>query len=264
MRKFLSSLFIVFALVFIFPLTAAAVSSNVKIVDDAGILTNEETEELEEYLEALDGAMNYLVVTCDDRAMGSSALEKLDNYYRQEFDDNEDGIAFIVDMDTRRIELQGRNKLQYSLDSGDCTDITDNVYSYASDGDYYNCIYHAFRQADLVANYKFVLRPMRIIVSLLIAIIIGFLGTFLKAMADRSKENEIKGAPEMILVGATFKGLAHVYDSKKRKVREQSHYSGGSSHGGGYSGGGFSSGGGGGFSSGGGGGGGFSSGGHSF
>lgn len=262
MRKFLSSLLIVFALVFIFPLTAAAASSNVKVVDDAGILTNKETEELEEYLEELDGTVNYLVVTCDDGAMGSSALEKLDNYYRQEFDAYEDGIAFIVDMDTRRIELQGRNKLQYSLDSGDCTDITDNVYKYASDGDYYNCIYHAFRQADLVANYKFVLRPMRIIVSLLIAIIIGFLGTFLKAMADRSKENEIKGVPEMFLVGATFKGLANVYDSKKRKVPEQSHYSGGSSGGYHSSGGGFSSGGGGGFSSGGGGG--FSSGGHSF
>ena len=251
MRKFLSSLLTVFALVFIFPLTVAAASSNVKVVDDAGILTNEETEELEEYLESLDGTVNYLVVTCDDRAMGSSALEKLDNYYRQEFDAYEDGIAFIVDMDTRRIELQGRNSLQYSLDSGDCTDITDNVYRYASDGDYYNCIYHAFREADLVANYEFVLRPMRIIVSLLIAIIIGFLGTFLKAMADRSKENEIKGVPEMFLVGATFKGLANVYDSKKRRVPEQSHYSGGSSGGYHSSGGGFSSGGGGGFSSGG-------------
>lgn len=263
MRKLLSRVFIVFALVFIFPLSVSAATDNVKIVDDAGILTNEETENLKEYLETLDGSINYLVVTTDDREKGDSALTKLDNYYRQEFDAYEDGIAFIVDMDTRRIEIQGRNSLQYSLDSGDCTDITDNVYRYASDGDYYNCIYHAFREADLVANYEFVFRPMRIIVSLLIAIIIGFLGTFLKAMADRSKENEIKGVPEMFLVGATFKGLANVYDSKKRRVPEQSHYSGGSSGGYHSSGGGFSSGGGGGFSSGGGGGG-FSSGGHSF
>ena len=95
-----------------------------------------------------------------------------------------------------------------------------------------------------------------------IAIILGFLCTFFKAMYDRSEQNEIKGEPEVFLLNASFKGLANVYDTKKRRIREQNYSSGGHS-GGGFSGGGFS-GGGGGFSSGGGGGGGFSSGGHSF
>ncbi len=262
MRKLFSLFAVIFGLLLLSPISASAADYNVKIVDDANILSNQEVDDLTDYLESLDNNINYLVVTSYDRNMGGSALEKLDNYYKREFDAYQDGIAFIIDMDTRRIEMQGRNNYEKRITAGDCYDITDNVYSYASNEDYYGCIYQAFRQANLVANYKNIIRPMRFIVSFFIAVILGFLLNFFKAMYDRSHQNEIKGVPEMFLLGATFTGLANVYESKKSRIREQ-HYSSGS--GGNYhsSGGSFSSGGGGGFSSSGGGGG-FSSGGHSF
>ena len=137
--------------------------------------------------------------------------------------------------------------------SENATDITDNIYRYATKGDYKTCIIKAFNQADTLTNKGFILRPMRIIVSFLLAIIIGFLVTFFRAMLERSKvKMDGKGA-EILMAGAAIAGTAAIYDT--RRVRRSQNSSSG-----GHSGGGFSGGGGGGFS----GGGGHSGGGHSF
>lgn len=229
----------------IFPITANAQSSNVSVIDDADLLTDSEESDIADYLDRLDESINYIVVTSNQ--IGSSADSILEDYYRSQYSSTSDGVAFIVDMFHREIYMQGYGDLRSKLTSGDCTDITDNVYTYASNGNYYLCIMKAMSQADTVINEGFIVRPMRIIVSALISIIIGFLIVFYWAMYSRKKRSPVEKSRQALLFGAGAVATASIYQTK-RYAR--------SSGGGGYHGGG-----GGGHH---GGGGGHSGGGHSF
>ncbi len=234
------------------PVNVHAAASNIYIADDADILSDTEETEVLEYLETLNSDTKYVVATTSESSADSTD-EKLFDFYTARYSNYDDGVAFIIDMDERMIWMSGYGKYQRSISNADATDITDNIYRYASKGDYKTCIIKAFNQADTLTNKGFILRPMRIIVSFLIAIIIGFLFSFFMAMSERSKvKMDGKGA-EILMAGAAIAGTAAIYDTRKVR-RSQNNSSGG------HSGGGFS-GGGGGFS---GGGGGHSGGGHSF
>ncbi|SFR66956.1 uncharacterized protein SAMN04487829_0973 [Pseudobutyrivibrio sp. NOR37] len=244
------------ALAFAMPLSVRAASDNVSIQDDANLLSESEEQELYNYLSSLDDGINYIAVTAEDSNFNDTD-STLEYYYSNTFSKYEDGIAFIIDMYHREVYIQGYGDVQKQLRSDDCTDITDNIYRYASRQEYFDCIKMAFTQADTIVNKGFILRPMRFIVSFLISIILGYFFVFRRAMRQRAKFAPYGDiASTVVTVGAPIAGTVMVYDTIRR---HRSSDSGGSS--GGFGGGGFS-GGGGGFS--GGGGGGHSGGGHSF
>lgn len=255
--------YIVFTfLLSIIPMNVKAASSNVYIEDDAGLLSSEEYQELEGYLEGLDDSINYVAVTSNTSDYGVDADSRLYHYYTTKYADDADGVAFIIDMYDREIILAGYGDVQNKLSSADALDITDNIYSYASYEDYYSCIYYAFHQANSLINDGFILRPMRIIIIFLSSIILGFLGCFLYAVYQRSNSKAPDVPSEIILAGAALAGGAVIYDTKKIIRQESSSsYHGGGGYSGGYHGGGFS---GGGHSGGGHSGDGHSSGGHKF
>ncbi|SHJ66112.1 TPM domain-containing protein [Pseudobutyrivibrio xylanivorans] len=252
MREIKRLVFGLMVVAFLFtPVNVHAAASNIYIADDADILSDTEETEVLEYLETLNSDTKYVVATTSESSVKSTD-DKLFDFYTARYSNYDDGVAFIIDMDERMIWMSGYGKYQRSISNADATDITDNIYRYASKGDYKTCIIKAFNQADTLTNKGFILRPMRIIVSFLIAIIIGFLFSFFMAMSERSKvKMDGKGA-EILMAGAAIAGTAAIYDTRKVR-RSQNNSSGG------HSGGGFS-GGGGGFS----GGGGHSGGGHSF
>ena len=253
-RKILLGLFA--AVLLVCPLTVEAAAGNIAVTDDAGLLTEEDVQEIETYLETLNSETNYVVATSDSYDYGSDADKILEHYYTASYSNYDDGVAFLIDMADREIYISGYGKNQKSISNADALDITDNIYRYASGGDYKTCIIKAFEQADTLTNKGFILRPMRVIVALLLSIVIGFLVTFFIAMEERaSAKAAFKDSKAMVIMaGASIVGSAAVYDTKRVRRASDS--------GGGHSGGGFSGGGGGGFS--GGGGGGHSGGGHSF
>ncbi len=236
------------------PEKVKAQEENVYIADDADILTQEEETELRTYLESLSKDYNYVAVTSDYNEFGD-AHELADDYYCSQYGMQDDGVAFLVDMDYREIYISGHGKAKKILADGDCLDITDNVYKYASRGEYLNCIVKAFEQASRLLSSGFILRPMRYLVAALISVVLGFLITFFWAMRECGSISDIVSDRTVatFMAGAAIAGTAVVYDTKKVKHESSSGGSGG--------GGGWDSGGGGGFS---GGGGGSSGGGHSF
>ena len=254
---------------FLFSISVDAKESNIYIADEAGLLSEDEINDLEEYFETLNSDFNYVAVTVDHHEhYGIDSDEVLEDYYNTYYDDTQSGLAFIIDMYSRRIILSAYGDLRFVLRASDEQDVTDNVYKYASKEDYYDCIYHAFSQAYTICNDGFVLRPMRIIVTVLISLILGFMIPFLRAMKQRNRLRISKEEREIVMAGAGVVAAAQVYDSVKRHIDRaisssghsssggsyhHSSYSGGSSHSS-HSGGGFSS-----HSSGG-----HSSGGHSF
>ncbi|MBR5637041.1 MAG: TPM domain-containing protein [Pseudobutyrivibrio sp.] len=251
------------------PFTVEAASSNVFIGDNADLLTPEEEGKLLEYLSTLNSDYKYLVITSDTYEYGDDVDSRLATYYDNAFSRYDDGIAFIIDMYSREIYIEAFGDIQNRIKDSDAYDITDNIYTYASKGDYYTCVQKAFNQADTLVNKGFILRPMRYIVSLLIAVVLGFLFAFYTAMFERSKHKTTNANAQILMTGAAIAATSTIYDTKKIRKSSSSGghsggFSGGSFSGGGFSGGGFSGGGhssGGGFS---GGGGGHSGGGHSF
>lgn len=251
MRKAKYFIFL-FLVCLLLPIRAEA-KSNVTIIDDAYLLSDDEYDELEEYLDSLDSSYNYVVATTDESNYGQDEDSILFDFYTENYNSREDGVAFLIDMYHRELYLSGYGKAQYEIKNADAYDITDNVYRYASNGEYYECIYSVFEQCNTLINDGIILRPMRLIVTALVSIILGFLFVFLKAVRERARVQTFTPA-EMLLIGASIAGTSTVLNTTRRRIAS----AGSTYHGGG---GGFS-GGGGGFS--GGGGGGHSGGGHSF
>ena len=262
MQKIIRNLLLVSGLSIVltaFPMKADAAADNVRVYDDAELLTDAEETQIEEYLQSLDDSINYLAVTSDSYDYGYSTDSTLEYYYTSNFTSSSNGVAFIIDMARREVYISGYGNVQKKLKNADALDITDNIYTYASAGDYQSCILKAFEQADLLINKGFIYRPMRFIVSLLISVILGFLAVFYFAMIKRRRDlSAADGAAFALLAAGSITNASSVYRTTSTPIHTVS--SGDSSFGGGFSGGG----GGGGFSGGGGGGGGHSGGGHSF
>lgn len=233
------------------PITAEASADNVRIYDDASLLTDQEEQELATYLQSLNDDVNYVVVTTDSNEHGSNQDSRLQYYYELEYFEADPGVAFLIDMYDREIYVSGYGNVRKLIKNADALDITDNVYRYASKGDYYTCILKAFEQANALVSGGHILRPMRYIAALLLSIVLGFFFTFLWAITERSKIDTKVAKSEILMTGAAIAGTAVIYDTTKVRKSSDSGSSGG--HSGGFSGGGFS-----------GGGGGHSGGGHSF
>ena len=237
----------VFAIAFVLllaPLNVEASNDNVCVVDDANLLTDEEISDLEDYLDSLNSDVNYLAVTSDTSDYGKNADARLESYYTSIFAGESDGVAFIIDMYDREIVLAGYGDIDGKISNADALDISDNTYTYASKQEYYNCFYKAFYQADAIINKGFILRPMRIIVAFLISLLLGYLGTFIFAILERSKEELPDSTAEIIMAGAAIAGSATIYDTKKilkQTSSSGSSHSGGGYHSSSYSGGGFHS-----------------------
>ena len=159
----------------------------------------------------------------------------------------ESGILFLIDMGHRHLDLYSGGKIEKTITPSYANSITDNVYRYASKGDYDSCAREAFREAAVLLEGGRIAQPMKMICMGLIALILALLINYgvirLQAYNSRVTPEKEEAAA---LLGSAVVGTA----AGLRVTRRERHTS---SSGGGSSGGG-----------GGGGGGGFSGGGHSF
>lgn len=179
-----------------------------------------------------------------------SAAATIRDFYNEVFY-GKSGLIFFIDMENREIRIQSGGAFYRTISSDVANSITDNVYVFASNGDYYRTAAVAFSQVKAKMEGRFVATPMRWISNFFLAIFLGLLFNFTLLLMtwkqNRAGSKAVLGAlrPNMIL------GNREVIMTNQTKVRLSSS----SSRRGGRSGGGFSGGGrsGGGFSSGGGG-----------
>lgn len=180
-----------------------------------------------------------------------SAAATIRDFYNEVFY-GKSGLIFFIDMENREIRIQSGGAFYRTISSDVANSITDNVYVFASNGDYYRTAAVAFSQVKAKMEGRFVATPMRWISNFFLAIFLGLLFNFTMLLMtwkqNRAGSKAVLGAlrPNMIL------GNREVIMTNQTKVRLSSS----SSRRGGQSGGGFSGGGssgGGGFSSGGGG-----------
>ena len=219
--------------------------SRYKIVieDGADLLSPDEEAALAESMKDITAYGSAAFVTTDRNPV--SAPDYAELFFREKFGKGS-GVAFLVDMDNRYLYIFSDGAIYSTITKAKANTITDNVYRFASKGDYYGCATEAFSEMkELLAGRK-IAEPMKNICNAILAVLIAMLIFFIIIKSVSSARSA--SMSEMIEGLSNAKVSAAPADV--RLLNESRKYSPVSKSGGGSSGGG---GGGGGHSGGGGG-----------
>lgn len=225
------------------------------ISDEADLLTQDEEMQLYEQMQPISQYGNVAFVSNNDRNYDAAEYAKewyLDNFGKT------DGIVFLIDMYNRRIQIFSGQAVYRQISEVRANEITDNIYTYATAGDYYKCAAAAFEQILTILEGGRIVTPMKYASNAAFAIGIVLLINFIIIYNQRKKSRDNLALRSADLDTDKTARSGAVKDvkaimTKSTRTRHVEVSSGG--------GGGFSGGGGGGGFSGGGGGGGFSGGG---
>lgn len=220
------------------------------LLDDSDLLSSSEETQVKEAMIPLTKYGNIAFVSGEGSySAASTAKELLEDSFP-----NGSASLLLIDMYNREIRIQSSGSLYKTINNHVADSITDNIYRYASNGDFGKTATMAFRQMNAKMEGRFVETPMRWISNLFLAAALALLLNFLWLITGKRNETAAAGAilaamaPDFIIA----QRRKDLISQNKLYVPRSSGSSGGSSGGGGgFSGGGFS--GGGGHSSGGGG-----------
>ncbi|MDO4393743.1 MAG: TPM domain-containing protein [Bacillota bacterium] len=185
MRKMISIIAAVFMLVVLavpaFADTTSKVSANdLVIIDKAELFSKSQERSLQEQMTGLCEYGDTIVYTMDKNATSTaSAADAMLRKY------GNDGMVFVIDMDNREIYLFTTYD---GLTAGHCKSITDNVFKYASDGDYFTCAKTALEQSQTVLAGQRIAQPMKYINNALLAVIVAMIINFIW-MATTSRKS---------------------------------------------------------------------------
>lgn len=216
------------------------------IIDDAAnLLTDSDEQLLADEMKPVTEWGNAAFLSIDNNH--TTTERYIENYYGDMFGSSS-GTVFMIDMDNRNIYVFSDGRIYRTITKAYANTITDNIYTHASDGDYYTCASEAFSQIYTLLDGGRIAQPMKYISNALIALIAAFIINFIiiKCSVRRKK------ADNKELIGKIFSGCnignSWVQMTHQTRVYSPQSSGGGSSGGGGGGGGGGSSGGGGGHS----------------
>lgn len=111
------------------------------VYDDAGLLTEQEIDALNEKITALkeNTGWNIYAVTTED-AGGKSAMAYADDFFDSHSTEKEDGVAVLIDMDNREIYLSTCGEAIRYLTDERLDYILDDAYEEISAGNYADCL----------------------------------------------------------------------------------------------------------------------------
>ena len=259
-KRFLAGLLCLFALMMVLPLPAQAAEAGeegyrVVIDDEADLLTSAEEAELQTVMEKVLPYGNAAFVSVDQNA---TTTERLAETKFLEFFGDTSGALLIIDMDNRYIQLIADGAVYKTVNKTRCSEITDNIYTYASRGDYLSCAAKAFEQVARLLEGGKVAAPFRYVTNVFLAVCLALIGNFALMSLQRRKkvapENALNVKVAVNTAGSVAKSaivagvVLKMLSQRKTKHVESSgggRSGGGFSGGGGHSGGGFSGGGGG-------------------
>ncbi|MCM1159454.1 MAG: TPM domain-containing protein [Bacteroidales bacterium] len=217
----------------------------VVIEDDADLLTEQEESELALQMQELTLYGNAALKTIADNFGTTESY--IASYYRSTFG-NDSGTVFLIDLDNRNIWLYSDGAVYQTITRSRADTITDNVYTYASDGQYFLCASKAFEQEETLLRGGRIAQPMKHVSNALFAMVIAlFINYFVVQIFSRTRE---LSDSELLAGMSAVQDLEHVKGEYKTTTSVYSPTSSGGRGGrsGGGGGGGGRSGGGGGHS----------------
>ena len=261
-KRFSASCLCLLVLLMVLPLSAFASEAEESgyravIDDEADLLTAAEEESLHAVMERILPYGNAAFVSVDTN---DTTTERLAERKFMEFFGDTSGALLIIDMHNRYIQLIADGAVYKTVNKTRCNEITDNIYRYASQQEYYTCAVKAFEQVTRLLEGGRIAAPFRYVTNAFLALALALLGNYALMSLQRRKkvnpENALKvkvvvnTAGSLVKAGVVAGVVMHMLNQRKTRHVESSGGSGGRSGGGGFSGGGHS---GGGFSGGGGG-----------
>lgn len=214
----------------------------VVIEDDANLLTDSEEAGIQTVMQDITAYGNVALKTILENNATTEHFVK--NYYSQQFG-SDSGTVFLIDMDNRNIWIHSDGAVYRMVSDSYALTITDNVYTYASDADYYNCCYMAFEQMFTLLQGKKIAQPMKYTSNAFFAIVLALLlNYFVVRIFSATRKPSDKELLEGLFVQQEFTNFNADYTHSTKEYSPQSSGSGG----GGRSGGGGGGGGGGGHS----------------
>ena len=207
------------------------------VEDDANLLTDEEETTLGKEMAPITTYGSVAFKSIDYNPYYSTE-DYIRSYYRDTFGSTS-ATVFLIDMDNRNIWIHSNGTIYETITKSYANTITDNVYKYASDGDYYTCAFTAFGQINTLLEGRKIAQPMKYISNAFLAVIIALLlNYFLVRSFSRAKRPS-----KTDLLGKVFT-QCNIVNPNVRFIRQSRVYSPPSSSGSGGSSGGSSGGGG--------------------
>ena len=153
-------------------------NTNYKIIiqDDAQLLTDDEEAKLKDQMIKLTDYGNIAFVSVESNYTSESAYAR--EFYHNHFG-TASGTLFLIDMDNRQIYIFSDGANYNVITSQKAYIITDNIYTYATNKDYYKCASEAFNQILTLLEGGKIAEPMRHICNFILAITISFLVCFM-------------------------------------------------------------------------------------
>ena len=148
----------------------------VYIRDDEDLLSDEEEAKLIEEMIPLTQYGNAGFLSGENRSMSTSQYSA--QAYSSLFG-SESGSLFVIDMGQRMLYIKNNGAISEIVSNAYSNTITDNIYKYASDGDYYTCASKAFSQILTLLEGGKIAQPMRYISAALLALILGLMINYL-------------------------------------------------------------------------------------
>ena len=145
----------------------------VVIDDQEDLLTEDEESDLLAQMQGLTQYGNAIFVSCSQFEYEETLDYAKDWYYR--YYGNSSGTILMIDMGQRLIALYSAGANNDVIRREEGYVITDNVYTYASEGDYYGCASAAFAQVGTLLEGGKIARPMKYINNALLALILAVL-----------------------------------------------------------------------------------------
>lgn len=246
MRKLFVTLLVMLSLVLgVFGLQQAyaeatqAPAYKVVIMDKANLLTDEEEKQLTKEMEELTAYGNIVFSTVKLQHRDYEGYSE-ETYYK--LFGNEPGVIFQIDMGNRKITLSSSTAMDEVLRSERST-IVDNVYRYATKGNYYGCASECFRQIKAIYNEEEIAHDMKYINNAIFALTLGLILNFIVVFITMRKSVSKKKLLGALLTAPEIANPELVATEITKKYSPRKSRSGGG-------GGGSSGGGGGGFSGG--------------
>ncbi len=240
-------------LVLTFTLSAPVFSDNTPIIrDDADLLSDAEEQDL---LTVMQEICEYGTPIFWSTTASSDAEQLAENFYHTQIGKTS-GTLLAINMNSRVITVFSDGDIYRTVTRSEANTVTDNIYRYASAGNYYQCAQSAFEQIGRLLRGERIARPMKLISSILLAVTLALLIEYLyisKRYEQHDTAGKVKTAvPLSVLSASAF--TATILNKQQRLTRQTKtdlssdsgsrsggHFGGG---GGGFGGGGSSGGGG--------------------
>ena len=218
----------------------AETAYSVMIIDEADLLTPEEEQELWDDMTPLTEYGNAIFYTCT-LDQGVNFEKNNEDLYYSLFG-QEPGVSFQIDMGNRKLTLSSSTAVDNMI-SSERDSIVDNVYTYASDGNYLACAKECFEEVYTVINDGTIAHNMKYIDNAILALIISLVLNFIIVFVTSHKKRSEGILKASIATATTIAGATIVKGLLTERYDPISSGSGGSSGGGGGGGGGGFSGG---------------------